>query len=176
MANPTTSMTTSEFAKATGIPAATVSKLIRDGRLRAKKQGKCWMIAPSQLEAKAVRELAKAATPVKGKKAPKPALSSKAAKPAKVATARTAAPAQPAAAPVPAGPKPEPVAAPQPVSPAAGKTFTVAEFAAMTYLTENGVAEWIKTGRLKGRQEAGGQWVVFESNLQVPDISRLLRK
>jgi hypothetical protein len=46
----------------------------------------------------------------------------------------------------------------------------------MTYLTEKGVSEWLKSGRLKGRQLAGGQWVVSDSNLQEPDISRLLRK
>jgi hypothetical protein len=56
------------------------------------------------------------------------------------------------------------------------KTFTVAEFAAMTYFTERGVAEWLKAGRLKGRQAAGGRWVVFESNLQAPGIRRLVRK
>lgn len=169
MANPSKSMNTSEFAKATGIPAATVSKLIRDGKLKAKKEGKCWMITASQLEAKAVRELGKAAKPAKGKKAKKPAPSRKAAEPVRPAVP---VPAKPAASAAVLQPAPAPVSA----RPAAEKVYTVAEFAAMTYLTENGVAEWLKTGRLKGRQEAGGQWVVFESSLQVPDISRLVRK
>jgi excisionase family DNA binding protein len=172
MANPITSMTTREFAKATGIPAATVSKLIRDGKLKAKKEGNSWRIASSQLKAKAVRELEKSATPAKGKKAAKPALAPKAARPAKVAAARPATPLRPVA---PATATPEPPAAPAVPSPT-GRAYTVAEFAAMTYLTENGVAEWLKSGRLMGRQEAGGQWVVFESNLQEPDISRLVRK
>jgi predicted site-specific integrase-resolvase len=46
----------------------------------------------------------------------------------------------------------------------------------MTYLTEKGVAEWLKAGRIKGIQKEGGEWQVLEGNLQVPDISRLLRK
>ncbi len=156
MAKPITSMTTREFAKATGIPAATVSKLIRDGKLKAKKEGNSWRIASSQLKAKAVLELEKPATPAKGKKAAKPALAPKAARPANVAAARPAAPLRPVA---PATAAPAPAAAPAPVPSPTERAYTVAE-----------------SGRLMGRQEAGGQWVVFESNLQVPDISRLVRK
>jgi hypothetical protein len=176
MANPSKSMTTSEFAKAARIPAAAVSKLIRDGKLKAKKEGKCWMIAPSQLEAKAVRELGKAAKPPKGKKASKPAAAPKVKKPARAASARPARPVARVAVALPAEPTPEPAPLPEPAPFASEKTYTVAEFAAMTYLTETGVAEWLKAGRLKGRQDAGGRWVVFESNLQAPDISRLVRK
>lgn len=175
MANPITSMTTREFAQAAGIPAAAVSKLIRDGKLKAKKEGKCWMIAASQLEAKAVRELGKAATPAKPRKAAKPALAPKVKKPAKAAAVRPARPVAASAAALPAEPTPEPAPAPKPAI-ASEKTYTVSEFASMTYLTETGVAEWLKAGRLKGRTDAGGKWVVFESNLQAPDISRLVRK
>ncbi len=176
MANPSKSMTTREFAKATGIPAATVYKLIRDGNLKAKKEGTCWMIAASQLKAKAVRELGKTATPAKGKKASKSAAIPKVRKLFKAAAARPAKPVKPVPAAVPAKPTTRPAAASEPASSPAEKTYTVAEFASMTYLTENGVAAWLKTGRLKGRQDAGGQWVVLETNLHVPDISRLVRK
>jgi excisionase family DNA binding protein len=165
MAKTTPSMTTQEFSKATGIAAATVSKLIREGRIKAKKEGKCWMIASSQLEAKAVRELKKTATPAKGKTAPRPAAAPKAVRPA----------APPAAPPAADAPAPEPAPPALPETPPE-RTYSVAEFAAMTYLTEKGVSEWLKSGRLKGRQLAGGQWVVSDSNLQEPDISRLLRK
>ncbi len=171
MANPTASMTTQEFSKATRIPAATVSKLIRDGKIKAKKVGKCWMIPAGQLEAKAVRELGKTTPPPKSKKTSKPTTAAKAVKPAAAKGAGPVVPVVPVAA--------EPVSAPEaPAVPEAApeKTYTMAEFVAMTYLTEKGVAEWLKSGRLKGRQMEGGQWVVFESNLQVPDISRLLRK
>ncbi len=144
MAKTTPSMTTQEFSKATGIAAATVSKLIREGRIKAKKEGKCWMIASSQLEAKAVRELKKTAPPAKGKPAPRPAAAPKAVRPA----------APPAAPPAAEAPAPEP-APPAPPETPPERTYSVAEFAAMTYLTEKGVSEWLKSGRLKGRQLAG---------------------
>jgi predicted site-specific integrase-resolvase len=56
------------------------------------------------------------------------------------------------------------------------KTYTIPEFAAMTYLTEMGVTEWLKAGRIKGIQKENGEWRVLEANLHVADISRLLRK
>jgi hypothetical protein len=77
------------------------------------------------------------------------------------------------AAPVP---PPEPAAATRPENPPAGKSYSVSEFAAMTYLTEKGVSEWLKSGKLKGVKTESGEWRVLESNLQVPSISRLVRK
>ena len=41
----------------------------------------------------------------------------------------------------------------------------------MTYLTEKGVAEWLKIGRLKGVQAESGEWRVLGRNLQVPDVA-----
>ena len=73
MATPSKSMTTREFAKATGIPAATISKLIREGKLKARKEGQSWMIPQSQLAAKVVRELGKPPKPPKAKKSSTPA-------------------------------------------------------------------------------------------------------
>ena len=167
MATQTTPMTTSEFAKAAGVSAASISKLIRDGKLRAKKEGGKWMIPQSQLESEAVRALkgpAKAARSrsVRGKQTPGP-------------EAVPTLPSQEKAAAV--SPEPESLqaaATPEPVP--EEKTYTIVEFAAMTYLTEKGVAEWLKTGRIKGIQKDGGVWRVLECNLQVPDISRLLRR
>lgn len=138
MATPTKSMTAGEFAKAAGVSAARISKLIREGKLKAKKEGVRWMISQSQLDAKVVRELKRTSEPVASKAAP--------------------------AAP------PEPEARP------AEMTYSIAEFAAMTYLTEKGVAEWLKIGRIKGIQKEAGEWRVLASNLEVSDISRLLRK
>ena len=171
MATPSKSMTTSEFAKATGIPSATISKLIREGKIKAKKEGQGWMIPQSQLAAKVVRELGKPPKPPKAKKPSKPAAvppPAKAAKPVR----RTPAPEAPAAL-VPA---PEPVVATRPENPPAEKTYSVSEFAAMTYLTEHGVSEWLRIGRLQGVRQANGELQVSASNLQVPDISRLVRK
>jgi excisionase family DNA binding protein len=179
MATSSKSMTTSEFAKATGIPAATISKLIREGKLKAKKQGNSWMIPESQLQAKVVRELGKPPKAPKAKKpsmpaaAPKPA---KAAKPVRKPDAFFLAP-RVAAAPIPAPePLPEPAVDSRPGEPTAEKTYSVSEFAAMTFLTEKGVSEWLRIGKLQGIRRENGELHVSASNLQVPGISRLVRK
>jgi len=180
MATQTKPMTTSEFAKATGIPAATISKLIRDGKLKAKKEGNAWMIPPSQLDSRIVRELGKAPKAATPKK---PSKVSSTPKPLKASALRVSAPAPKKppvpASPPPSGPKAEtaaPAATIRPEPLPAEKTYSIPEFAAMTYLTEKGVSEWIKTGRLQGIKTDAGEWRVLASNLQVPDISRLARK
>jgi hypothetical protein len=68
---------------------------------------------------------------------------------------------------------PETKATPKPAK--ATKFFSVAEFAAMTYLTENGVMQWLKQGLLKGQQDEKGDWQVEASNLEVPNVKRLVR-
>ena len=55
------------------------------------------------------------------------------------------------------------------------KSFSVAKFADMTYLTENGVMEWLQQGLLKGQQDAKGDWQIDSSNLDVPNVKRLVR-
>ena len=62
-----------------------------------------------------------------------------------------------------------------PKSAKAAKSFSVAAFADMTYLTENGVMEWLQQGRLKGQQNAKGDWQVDVSNLEVPSVKRFVR-
>ena len=57
----------------------------------------------------------------------------------------------------------------------AAKSFSVAEFADMTYLTENGVMQWLQQGLLKGQQDAKGGWQVDASNLEVANVKRLVR-
>jgi excisionase family DNA binding protein len=184
MATPSKSMTTSEFAKATGIPAATISKLIREGKLKAKKEGKTWMIPQSQLAAKVVRELGKPPKPTKAKKSPKPLKAKRPSKPAAAPTPAKAAkpvrraPAPSSAPPVPAAPVPPaaPAVKTRLENPPAEKTYSVSEFEAVTYLTQKGVSEWLKSGKLKGAKTESGEWRVLASNLQVSDISRLVRK
>ena len=70
-------------------------------------------------------------------------------------------------------PVPEKKAAPKPTKTA--KFFSVAEFADMTYLTEFGVMQWLKQGLLKGQQNEKGDWQVDASNLEVPNVKRLVR-
>ena len=55
------------------------------------------------------------------------------------------------------------------------KSFSVAKFADMTYLTEKGVMKWLKQGLLKGQQNAKGEWQIDASNLEVPNVKRLVR-
>jgi hypothetical protein len=144
-------LTSAEFAKKTGLATSTVSKLIREGKIKATKKSGKWMIGTDQLNAKAVIAASKPGKPSAKKKAEKP-------KPKKVAT-----PAKKSAAPK-AG------------KPAAGmKSFSIAEFAGMTYLTEKGVAEWLKVGRLTGSQDDQGAWRIDAANLDVAGIKRLVR-
>lgn len=181
MPTPRKSMTTSEFAKAAGIPAATISKLIQQGKLKAKKEGNQWMVPSSQLESKLVRELGKTGKPAKPKK---PSKAAAAVKPLKTPAPRMRAPslakvpaaASPGPRVVPVNATPEPVAAARPEPRPEEKTYSIAEFATLTYLTEKGVCEWLKIGRLLGIKTETGDWRVLESNLKVSDISRLVRK
>ena len=100
----------------------------------------------------------------------------KAAAPAKKTATRAkkaTAPAKKAAAPVKKAAAPKTKAAPK--SAKTSKSFSVAEFADMTYLTENGVKEWLQQGLLKGQQGARGDWRIEASNLEVPNVKRLVR-
>ena len=141
-------MTTAEFARKSGIPTAKVSELIRAGKIKAEKVSGRWQIAESQLKVEAVSQYGKSA-PVKKKSATSKAAS----KPSKAKAA-----------------------APKVTADSKQKSYSVTEFAAMTYLTEKGVMEWLKTGRLKGQQESGGEWSIGAENLQVADIFRLVRE
>lgn len=160
MATQPTSMTTSEFAKAAGVSAASISKLIRDGKLKARKEGGKWQIPQSQLRSEVVRALQKPPKADKSKAGRHPSTPASSVSPGPGPAAHDAAPAAP----------------PEPETRSQEKTYTISEFAAMTYLTEKGVSEWLKSGRIKGVQKPNGEWRVFDRNLQVPDVSRLLRK
>jgi predicted site-specific integrase-resolvase len=159
MGSPPKTMTTGEFSDRTGLSPVEVANLIRDGKLKARKEGGKWAIPESQLSSKWVKAKPK---PVAGRA--RSSAKAHAPKPRAKAPAATAPPA-PAAAPTPASPA-EPAEA----------TYSIVEFSTMTYLTEKGVAEWLKIGRLKGVQAESGEWRVLGRNLQVPDIQRLIRK
>jgi hypothetical protein len=159
MGSPPKTMTTGEFSERTGLAPVEVANLIRDGKLKARKEGGKWAIPESQLSSKWVKAKPK---PVAGRA--RSTAKTHAAKPRAKAPAATAPPA-PAAAPTPASPA-EPAEA----------TYSIVEFSTMTYLTEKGVAEWLKIGRLKGVQAESGEWRVLGRNLQVPDVARLVRK
>jgi predicted site-specific integrase-resolvase len=145
MAKKSELLTSSEFSSKAGISASTVSKLIRNGKIKAVKKSGKWMIDPDQLKAKAVTKATKK-------------------KPAKSAPQKATAKAKKSSAPKAAKPA------------VAQKTFTAAEFAEMTYLTEKGVSEWLKCGRLAGHQDDKGGWRIDAANLDTPNIKRLIRK
>jgi excisionase family DNA binding protein len=174
MTQPIKPMTTKEFADATGISTATISKNIRSGKIKAKKKGKAWMIPASQLESKVIQELKDASTADKSRKPLKAAAAIQVAKApdAEVDEPKLTEPA-PAAAAVATAEVAPPVRS-EPTVPE--KSYSVAEFAAMTYLTEKGVSEWLRIGRLCGHKTETGEWQVWESNLSAPGVSHLVRR
>ena len=150
MATKSQLLTTAEFASKAGITTAKVSKMIRDGKIKAEKKSGKWMINSTEL--KAVEGLSG-----KGKSAPKK-------KKAKAAPEKAA-----------AAPKSSPPPEAKPAKVPKGKAIPLADFVNMTYLTENGVKEWLKQGRLAGSQDGSGQWMIDAANLEAPDIKRLVR-
>ena len=59
---------------------------------------------------------------------------------------------------------------------AAPQTYDVDAFVQMTYLTEKGVRQWLKTGRLSGCTGADGKLRVDAANLERPELRHLIRK
>lgn len=57
-----------------------------------------------------------------------------------------------------------------------GKTFTVEEFNAMTYLTEFGILKWVKQGKLSSTRDESGQLRIDASNLEKASIKHLIRR
>jgi len=118
-------------------------------------------------------KMAAKSQPKKGKPAPKKKTSKSV--PKKTAAAKQSAPpkkAKAAAAKKSAAPK---KAKPAKGTASAAKAYSLAEFVNMTYLTENGVKEWLKQGRLIGQQAETGEWMIESANLEVPDVKRLMR-
>ena len=158
MAKKSELLTSAKFAKKTGLSTAAVSKLIRDGKITATKKSGKWMIDPDQLNAKAVKATSKAGKTAS--KPGKPKAKKKAVKPT----------------PKKAAPESKKAAEPKADKPAgAQKSFSIAEFADMTYLTEKGVAEWLKLGRLTGSQDPQGAWRIDAVNLEASIVKRLVR-
>jgi hypothetical protein len=142
-------LSTGEFASLAGIPTSSVTKLIREGKIKAEKKAGKWMIRPHQLHVKAVQEFLESTRPAPKKASP------------------------PAARIAPPNKREKPAEA-QPT--AVRKTYSIAEFAGMTYLTELGVKQWLKQGRLLGQKNENGDWLVDAANLDVPNVKRLVRE
>lgn len=120
-------LTAKEFSIKAGIPASTVTQLLREGKIKGEKKSGKWMIPETELNSPAIQS----------------------------------------------GPQP---ASPAPDAPTASESYSVAEFAGMTYLTEKGVTQWLKSGKLCGEIDDKGQWRVFSANSDDESVKRLLRK
>lgn len=175
-------VTTSEFASLTGIPVSKVSKLIREGKIRAKKDLGKWMILKSQLNVKAVKELSspsgkkttvkrKQNAAGKGQKSASPA-SQKAVAKKKPAPKKVKTTSKRKAAAVVADKKTIQTKKPSTTS---GKYYSISEFCDMTYLTEFGITDWLKKGFLIGERESDGQWRVNADSLELSRMRRLIR-
>lgn len=133
-------LSTQEFAKKAGVSAGTVSKWLRSGKLKGKKQSGKWMIDASELNAVG----AAVSLDPKEKSAVKKAS------------------AKPKAA--------------EPKAKSFGKTLSVQEFSALTYLTEFGVLKWVKQGKLSSARDESGQPRIDASNLENPSMKHLIRR
>jgi predicted site-specific integrase-resolvase len=155
-----------EFSSLSRVSVSRVSRLLRQGKIKGVKESGKWMIPKSQLELKVVRELAKGRKPgstrVKSVKVQKDPTAGK-----KKAAKTKKQPEQNLAVALPATPAGSQTAA--------KKSYSVAEFSAMSYLTDFGVKDWLKKGRLKGSKDENGQWQVDGASLELPNIKRLLR-
>ncbi len=138
-------LTTREFASRAGIATSSVTKLIKVGKIAAEKKSGKWMITADQLKSEVLKGLSGPVKPAAKKKSAEK-------KP-------------------PASAKEKPTKA----KTSAAKTYSIAEFAAMTYLTEKGVRDWLKQGRLAGQQDQTGDWQLDAVNLDKPDVKRLIR-
>ena len=59
--------------------------------------------------------------------------------------------------------------------PGQGKTYDVESFARLTYLTETGVRQWLRSGRLSGSTDSSGNPRVDASNLARLEFKHLVR-
>ncbi len=142
------SLSTREFSEMTGISVSAVGRLVREGKIKGVKVSGKWLIDKNEIKAKAVKALAN--TP--GEKT----TSISAGRVHLVQTALG-----------------EKVNKQQPEPP--GKTYSVAEFSKLTYLTEKGVEEYLNKGRLQGVRDDRGNWHLGHENLQNPGIRHLVR-
>jgi hypothetical protein len=169
MAKKSEQVSTSEFSKLTGIPVSSVVKLLRQGKIKGVKKAGKWMISKNQHTVKVAQEMSKiqkpAPTKIVSAKSQKVAKSAK-----KIAVKAKEEQTQIEKAPV------RTVEPSVPKKAAAQKTYSVSEFSAMTYLTDFGVTDWLKKGRLQGRRDENGDWRIDSSNLELPNIKRLLRE
>ena len=163
MAKTSSSLSTREFSELTGITVSTVNRLLREGKIKGVKTAGKWKIDKSELTAKAIQAILKPSN--KGVASGKTDRMV-----AKKDKARRSV--------VPTGGLSTTVdtkAATSGTSPDGARTYSVTEFSGLTYLTEYGVLEFLKKGRLQGVRDEEGQWRLGAENLQNPSMRHLTR-
>jgi excisionase family DNA binding protein len=162
MAQDASSLSTREFSKLTGIAVSTVNRLLREGQIKGVKTAGKWKIAKSEVTGKAIQAIQKPSRKgtvpdkidrmaskkdkAKGKGVRKASFSAATDTKASFGTSAD-------------GPR----------------TYSVTEFSGLTYLTEFGVLEYLKKGRLQGVKDEKGQWRLGADNLQNPGMRHLIR-
>jgi DNA-binding Lrp family transcriptional regulator len=141
-------LSTREFSEMTGLPVSAVSRMVREGKIDGIKESGKWLIDPDGLKAKEVEALSR-----------------------KTNSQRTTQ----GAGQVPRAPKAPGKEGAKHVPKPAGKTYSVSEFSDLTYLTEKGVEDFLKTGRLQGVKDDRGIWHLSHENLKNPSIRHLIR-
>lgn len=156
MAKPKKMLTTKDFSQKAGVSTTTVSGWLKKGKITGKKEGNKWLIPESELKKTGGAKSA----PSSSRKTGSSKTKAKATPTKKKGTAKKTKPAK---------------MAPKKKKSAGGKSLSVSEFSAMTYLTESGVEKWLKEGRLTGSIDASGKITIDASNLEDTMVNRLLR-
>ena len=162
MAQQSSSLSTREFSELTGIAVSTVNRLLREGKIKGVKTAGKGKIDKTEMTAKAIQTILKPSS----KEAAPGKIDRMAAKKDKAQESR-----------VPTGEFS--VAADKKTTSGTSaddaQTYSVTEFSRLTYLTEYGVLEFLKKGRLKGVRDEKGQWRLGADNLRNPVMRHLLR-
>ena len=162
MAQQSSSLSTREFSELTGIAVSTVNRLLREGKIKGVKTSGKWKIDRSEMTAKAIQAILKPSPKgtALGKIGPMASKKNAAQGPGVSLDGISAA----AEAITNSG-----------VSVDSAKTYSVSEFSGLTYLTEYGILEFLKKGRLQGVRDEKGQWRLGADNLRLPGLRHLLR-
>ncbi|MGB7920110.1 MAG: helix-turn-helix domain-containing protein [Desulfobacterales bacterium] len=156
------SLSTREFSKLTGIAVSTVNRLLREGKIKGVKTAGKWKIAESEMTAKAIQAILKPSRKGTGPgKIDRMAAKEDKPKGSGVSKASFSAATDTKAS--------------SGTSTDGPRTYSVTEFSGLTYLTEYGVLEYLKKGRLQGVKDEKGQWRLGADNLQNPGMRHLIR-
>jgi excisionase family DNA binding protein len=163
MAQQSSSLSTREFSELTGIAVSTVNRLLREGKIKGVKTAGKWKIDKSEMTAEAIQAILKP--------------SGKGAAPGKIdrMTAKKDKTRGSEGPPGGISAGADTKAAVTGTLAGGALTYSVSEFSSITYLTEYGVLEFLKKGRLQGVKDEKGQWRLEADNLRNPGMRHLIR-